>query len=152
MKLREWDDGNNKEIVTVMLFEVLGSDPTEPEEVRRRICRRYDLSPYGGTEGESPWWNTLRQAARDLEQYVHRPPGSGNHGPWWLTPRGLRLKERILARDAKLTSFWSENRWMRHDVLRALKTRSWTESGRRRPREESILDSPRLARILGKKR
>lgn len=154
MKLHDDDPGSHKEVVTLMLFEILDRHPIEPSELRRRICRAFDLRPHGGTETDSHWWNTLRQGARDLGNFLDRPSGVGGKGEWRLTQDGLRLKRRILDRDESLDSPWSSSPWIRSDTIDALEARR-KGLGKgplpRRPRRPSILDSPRLARVTGKK-
>ena len=155
MKLNDGDTGSHKEVVTLMLFEVLDRHPIEPSELRRRICRKYDLRPYGGTETDSTWWNTLRQAARNLGDYLQRPVGVGGKGDWRLTRDGLRLKRRILDRDESLDSPWSNSPWIRLDTINALETRrKGPDKGPLPPRRKSspsVLDDPRLARLRGEK-
>ena len=121
--------------------------------IRRRILRKYDLSPHGANQTESRWWNTLRQAARELGDHVQRPEGVGSKGPWWLTARGLRLQDRVLARDQTLMSFWSDRVWLRPEIVRALDRRAEARTtGKALPTRKSSAFSPRVRELFDKRR
>jgi hypothetical protein len=109
-----------------------------PERVREAIGQRYDLQPYDDDGPDPRWWNTLRQAARVLGGFVRRPP-AGHRGDGYLTPAGVVLKARVLARDRRLRSFWSGDRWMRYSLLRTIETRRVNRPEARPDESNSVL-------------